>query len=101
MSWCDLDLPGFLHQSLFGVCNIGSARVHSPAIYETYFSFHKDTRIAVNYYDIYFYLIVLVPLTTVLQLVNLSFIIKHPLKRERLLFSLLDFRQPLSHYRLA
>ena len=53
--------------------NLGSARVCcSPAVFETYFSFHNGTWIAVTYYGIYFYLIVLFPLIAILQLINLT-----------------------------
>ena len=34
--------------------NLGSAKVCSPAIFEIYFSYHKDIWIAVTYYYIYF-----------------------------------------------
>ena len=33
---------------------LGSAKVCSPAIFETYFSFHKDVWITMTYYYIYF-----------------------------------------------
>ena len=47
--------------------NLGSAKEFFPAIFETYFSYRKDTWIAVTYYYIYFYLIVLFPLTAILH----------------------------------
>ena len=47
--------------------NVGSAKVCSPAIFETYFSYHKDICVAVNDYYMYFYLIVLFPLTAIVQ----------------------------------
>ena len=34
---------------------LGSAKVCSPAIFETHFSYHKDIGIAVTYYYIYYY----------------------------------------------
>ena len=53
--------------------NLGTDKeVCSPAIFETYFSCHKDILIAITYYYIYFYLIVLFPLTAILQLINLT-----------------------------
>ena len=51
--------------------NLGSAKVCSPAIFETCFSYHKHRWIAVTYYYIYFYLIVLVPLTAILKFYKL------------------------------
>ena len=50
--------------------NFGSAKVCSPAIFETYFSYDKDIWIATTDYYIHFYLIVLFPLTAILQLIN-------------------------------
>ena len=52
--------------------NLGSAKVCLPSIFETYFSYYKDIWIAVTYYYIDLYLIVLFPLTTMLQLINLT-----------------------------
>ena len=50
--------------------NLGSAKVCSPAITETYFSYDKDIWIAVTDYYIYFYLIVLLLLVAMPQLIN-------------------------------
>ena len=52
--------------------NLGSAKVSSPAIFETYFSYHKDTWIAIPEYYIVFNLIGLFPLTAVIQLINVT-----------------------------
>ena len=70
--------------------NLGSAKFCSPAISETCFSYqrsklgfyvpfnsqcfsyHKDVWIVLTYYYIYFYLIVLFPLTVILKLINLT-----------------------------
>ena len=50
--------------------NLGSAKVYSPAIFETNFSYHKDTSITVTDYYIHLYLILVFPLMIILQLVN-------------------------------
>ena len=50
--------------------NLGSGKVCSPAIFQTYFSYHKDIWIAVTDYYMYFYLIVLFPLTAILQFIS-------------------------------
>ena len=56
--------------------NFGSAKACSPAIFETCFSYDKDIWIAATDYYMDFYIIVLFPLTAVLQLINFySFII--------------------------
>ena len=56
--------------------NFGSAKVCSLAIFETCFSYDKDIWIAATDYYMYFYMIVLFPLTAVLQLIKFySFII--------------------------
>ena len=55
--------------------NFGSAKVCSPAIFETPFSYDKDTWIAATDYYMHFYIIVPFPLTALLQLINFSFII--------------------------
>ena len=52
--------------------NFASAKVCSPAIFETCFSFSKDTWIAATYYYMFFYIIVVFPLTTILQLINFT-----------------------------
>ena len=57
-SWCNLYL--------------GSAKVCSPAIFETYFSYQKNIWIVVTVYYVYFYLIVLFPLPAILQLINFT-----------------------------
>ena len=41
--------------------NFGSAKVHSPAIFETCFSYDKDIWITATDYYMYFYIIVLFP----------------------------------------
>ena len=53
--------------------NLGSAKVFSPAIFETYFSYHKEVWIAEIDQYMYCYLIVLFPLTAILQLINVTF----------------------------
>ena len=55
-----------------GTFNLSSAKVFSPVIFETYFSYHKDIWIAATDYYMYFYLIVLFPLTAVLQSINFT-----------------------------
>ena len=50
--------------------NFGSAKVCSPAIFETSFSYHKDIWIAATDFDMHFYILVLFPLTAILQLIN-------------------------------
>ena len=45
--------------------DLGSAKVCSPAIYETYVSYDKDIWIAANDYYVNFCLIVLLPLTAI------------------------------------
>ena len=52
--------------------NFGSAKVCSPTIFETRFSYDKDIWIdAIDYY-MYFYIILLFPLTAILQLINFT-----------------------------
>ena len=52
--------------------NFGSAKVCAPAILETCFSYDKHIWIpATNYYNV-LYIIVLFPLTSILQLINLT-----------------------------
>ena len=56
--------------------NFGSAKVCSLVIFETCFSYDKDIWIAATDYYMYFNIIVLFPLTAVLQLIKFcSFII--------------------------
>ena len=52
--------------------NFGSAKVCSPAIFETFFSYDKDIWIAATDYFMHFYIIVLFPLTAVLQLIRFT-----------------------------
>ena len=51
--------------------NCGSAKVCSPVIFETPFSYDKDIWIASTVYYMHFY-IVLFPLTAILQLINFT-----------------------------
>ena len=50
--------------------NFGPAKVDSPAIFETSFSYDKDVWIAATDCYMYFYIIVLFPLTAILQLIK-------------------------------
>ena len=50
--------------------NFGSAKVCSPAIFETTFSSDKYIWIAATDYYMHFYIHVLFPLTAILQLIN-------------------------------
>ena len=52
--------------------NFGSAKVCSPTIFETYFSYGKDIWIAATDYYRHFYTIVLFPLTAILQLISFT-----------------------------
>ena len=52
--------------------NFGSAKVCSPAIFETCFSNDKDIWIAATDYCIFFHIIVVSPLTAILQLVKFT-----------------------------
>ena len=45
----------------------GPSKVRSPAIFETCFFYDKDIWIAATDYHMYFYIIVLFPLTAILQ----------------------------------
>ena len=45
--------------------NFGSSKVCSPAIFETSFSYDKDTWIAATDYYMHFYIIVFFPLTAI------------------------------------
>ena len=47
-----------------------TAKVCSPAIFETSFSYDKDIWIGATDYYMHFYIIVLFPLTAILQLMN-------------------------------
>ena len=54
--------------------DLGPARMFSTAIFETYFSYHKDSWITATDYNMYVYLSVLSmlsPLTAILLLINL------------------------------
>ena len=56
--------------------NFGSAKVCSPAIFETSFSYDKDIWIAATDYYMHFYIIVIFPLTAILQVIKFySFVI--------------------------
>ena len=52
--------------------SFGSAKVCSPAILETCFSYDKDIWIAATDYYMYFYIIVIFPLRSILQLINFT-----------------------------
>ena len=52
--------------------NFGCAKVCSPAVFETCFSYDKDIWIAIADYYMYFYIIVLFPLTAILQFINFT-----------------------------
>ena len=52
--------------------NFGSAKVCSPAIFETSFFYDKDIWIAATDYYMHFYIIVLFPLTAILQLISFT-----------------------------
>ena len=52
--------------------NFGSAKMCSSAIFETSFSFDKSIWIAATDYYMHFYIIVLFPLTAILQLINFT-----------------------------
>ena len=52
------------------IFSFGSAKVCSPAIFETCFCFDKDIWIASTDYYMYFYIIVLFSINTILQLIN-------------------------------
>ena len=52
--------------------NFGSVKACSPAIFETSSSYHKDIWIAATDYYMYFCIIVLFPLTAILQLINFT-----------------------------
>ena len=52
--------------------NLGSAKVGSPAIFETSFSYDKDIWISATDYYMHVYVIVLFSLTAILQLINFT-----------------------------
>ena len=52
--------------------NFGSAKLYSPAIFETSFSYDKDIWIVATDYYMHFFIIVLFPLTAILQLINFT-----------------------------
>ena len=52
--------------------NIGSAKVCSPVILETSFSYDKDKWVSATDYYMHFYMIVLFSLTAILQLINFT-----------------------------
>ena len=52
--------------------NFGSAKVYLPAVFETSLSYDKDVWIAVTDYYMHFYIIVIFPLTAILQLINVT-----------------------------
>ena len=52
--------------------NFGCAKVCSPAIFETSFFYDNDIWIAASECYIHFYIIGLLPLTTILQLLNFT-----------------------------
>ena len=52
--------------------NFSSAKVCSNAIFETSFSYDKDIWITATDFYMHFYIIVLFPLTAILQLINFS-----------------------------
>ena len=62
-------LDEVVHHGVF--FNFGSAKVCSTAIFETSFSYDKDIWIAVADYYMDIYIIVLFPLTAILQSINL------------------------------
>ena len=65
-------LGGVGMQSHCVIFNLGPAKVCSPAISETYFSYDKDIWIAESDCYMHFYIIVPFPLTAVLQLINFT-----------------------------
>ena len=52
--------------------NFVFVKVCSPAIFETYFSYDKVIWITATDYYMYFYIIVLFPLTAILELINFT-----------------------------
>ena len=62
---------GFVNVHHHGV-TFSFGKVCSPAIFKTSFSYDKDVgNVATDYY-MYFYIIVLYPLTVILQLINFT-----------------------------
>ena len=57
------------HGMTFNFC---PTRVCSPAIFETSFSYDKDIWIAATDYYMHFYIIVLFPLTAILQFISFT-----------------------------
>ena len=56
----------------YGVTFLLCQSVCTPAIFETSFSYDKDIWIAATDYYMHFYIIVLFPLTAILQLINFT-----------------------------
>ena len=54
------------------IFNFGSAKVCSPAIFKVSFSYDKDVWIAATDYYLHFYIILLFPLRTILQLISFT-----------------------------
>ena len=54
------------------IFDLGPAKVCSPAIFETYFSYDKDIWIAVTDNYMYLYLLVLFLLVAILQSINFT-----------------------------
>ena len=52
--------------------NFGSGKVCLPAIFETSFSYDKDIWMASTDYYLHFYIVVLFPLTSILQLISFT-----------------------------
>ena len=52
--------------------NFVSAKVCSPAIFETSFSYNKDIWIVATDFYMHVYISVLLPLTSILQLINFT-----------------------------
>ena len=50
--------------------NVGSAKLCSPAMFETCFSYDKDILIAATENYMYIYIVLLFPLTAILQLIH-------------------------------
>ena len=54
------------------IFNLGPAKVFSPGIIETHFSYHKDVWIAVTDYYLHFYLIVVFLSVAIHQIINFT-----------------------------
>ena len=52
--------------------HLGFVKVCSPVIFETCFSHNKDIWIAATYFHMFCYIIVLFPLTAIIQLINFT-----------------------------